>query len=394
MNISFKSIINPQKPMRGIEELQKSGFKSIMLPIDYFDGVIGDYAGTIEKCKENGIRIPVAYAPCTFEEMLTENGVVQLSEESVKESIDESIKICEEAGSRYLIVDSCWNEPEDFLLGIGKEAAACGVSLLMRNQYKRSRSRIVRGDYAEMTQALELVDGLNQKIGEEVFGFCVDTGVCALCRNDVYPFITELGKRIKAVILRDCDGDDDAHMMLFSGMKPVIDWPGVIRGLRRIDFDGEMIVDFFSTINAFPSFLRPQLYSLMKSVTDYFCWQAGMELRLKEYPFRVLFGAGNMCRNYMETYGKKYPPLFTCDNNPKLWGTEVCGLKVKPPEALQDLREDCGIFICNIYYQEIEAQLREMGIHKNIEYFNDEYRLPVCSGLIDFHSDLSDVRGF
>ncbi len=377
MNICFKSIINPQKPMRGIGELQQSGFDSIMLPIDYFDGMIGDYAGIIEKCKENGIHIPVAYAPRTFAEMITENDVVQVTKESIKESIDESIKICKEAGSRYLIVDSCWNESEEFLLEIGKEAAACGVSLLMRNQYKSSRNRIVRGEHAEMSRALKLVDGLNQEMGEEVFGFCVDTGVCALCRNDTLSFITTLGRRIKAVILRDCDGYNDVHMMLFSGIRPAIDWLGVVRGLRDIDFDGEMVVDFFSTINAFPSFLRPQLYALMKSVTDYFCWQAGMELRLKRYPHRVLFGAGKMCRKYMEAYGKKYPPLFTCDNNPDLWETEICGLEVKPPKALKDLPEDCGIFICNIYYREIEEQLREMGIHKNIEYFNDAYMPPV-----------------
>ncbi len=376
MNVSFKSIINPQKPMRGIEELQKSGFDSIMLPVDYFDGMIGDYAGIIEKCKENGIRIPVAYAPRTFAEKSTGIDVVQVPEERIKESIEGSIKICKDAGSRYLIVDSCWNESEEFLLGIGKEAAACGVSLLMKNQYKSSRNRIVRGNFAEMTQALELVDGLNEELGEEVFGFCVDTGVCALCHNDIYSFITALGRRIKAVILRDCDGYHDVHMMLFSGIRPAIDWPGVVRGLRGTGFDGEMVIDFFSTINAFPSFLRPQLYALMKSVTDYFCWQVGMELRLKKYPFRVLFGAGNMCRNYMEAYGKKYPPLFTCDNNSRLWGTEVCGLEVRTPDALQDLREDCGIFICNIYYREIEAQLREMGIHKNIEYFNDKYMPP------------------
>lgn len=388
MNISFKSIINPQKPMRGIEELQKSDFESIMLPIDYFDGVIGDYAGIIEKCKENGIRIPVAYVSRTFAETIMENDAVQFPEESIKESIDESIKICKEAGSRYLIVDSCWNGPEEFLLGIGKEAAECGVSLLMRNQYKKSRDRIVRGDYTEISQVLELMDRLNQKMGKEVFGFCVDTGVCALCRNDVYPFITALGRRIKTVILRDCDGYHDVHMMLFSGTRPVIDWPGVVRGLRGIDFDGEMVIDFSSTINAFPSFLRPQLYSLMKSVTDYFCWQAGMELCLKRYPFRVLFGAGNMCRNYMETYGEKYPPLFTCDNNPKLWGTKIRGLEVKSPEALKNLPEDCGIFLCNIYYREIEAQLREMGIHKNIEYFNDEYMPPsLCFDRIDMQKE-------
>lgn len=377
MNVSFRSIINLQKPMKGIEELQRSGFNSIMLPIDYFDGTIGSYTEIIEKCKENSIRIPIAYAPRIHTKMNTENDMVQFPEESIKESIDESIKICKEAGSRYLIVDSCWKGTEEFLLKIGEEAAACGVSVLMRNQYRRSRRRIVRGDYGEITQALELVDGLNQKMGEEVFGFCLDTGVCALCRNDVYTFITGLGKRIKAVIIKDCDGDHDARMMLFSGIRPAIDWPDVVRGLRETGFDGEMVIDFSGTINAFPSFLRPQLYALMKSVSDYFCWQVGMELRLKRYPSRVLFGAGNMCRNYMETYGKKYPPFFTCDNNPDLWGTEICGLEVRAPEALKDLREDCGIFICNIYYQEIEEQLRKMGIHKSIEYFNDEYMPPV-----------------
>ena len=386
MNVSFKSIINPQKPMRGIGELQKSGFESVMLPIDYFDGVLGDYAQIIEKCKENGIGIPVAYAPRAFGEMATENDVVQVPKESIKESIDGSIKICREAGSRYLIVDSCWNESEEFLLEIGKEAAACGVSLLMRNQYKRSRNRIVREECTEISRALELLDGLNQKMGEEEFGFCLDTGVCALCRNDAYPFITALDKRIKAVILRECDGYNDVHMMLFSGITPAISWPDVVRGLRDIGFDGEMVIDFFSTINAFPSFLRPQLYALMKSAADYFCWQVGMELRLKKYPSRVLFGAGNMCRNYMKIYGKKYPPLFTCDNNPKIWGTEICGLEVKPPDALKDLREDCGIFICNIYYREIEAQLREMGIHKNMEYFNDEYMPP------SLRFDLIDIQ--
>ena len=75
----------------------------------------------------------------------------------------------------------------------------------------------------------------------------------------------------------------------------------------------------------------------------------------------------------MKNYGEKYPPLFTCDNNSKLWGTEFCGLEVKSPEALKNLPEDCGIFICNIYYREIEEQLRAMGVERNIEYFNDEY---------------------
>ena len=74
----------------------------------------------------------------------------------------------------------------------------------------------------------------------------------------------------------------------------------------------------------------------------------------------------------MSCYGEKYPPLFTCDNNPQVWGQEVCGLTVHNPQDLRDLPADCAIFICNIYYREIEAQLREMGLQNPIEFFNDE----------------------
>ena len=81
--------------------------------------------------------------------------------------------------------------------------------------------------------------------------------------------------------------------------------------------------------------------------------------------------------------------MFTCDNNPALWGEDFCGLEVKPPGKLKDLPEDCAIFICNIYYREIERQLREMNVRNPIEFFNDEYmpsfhydRLPAGRGAL------------
>lgn len=75
----------------------------------------------------------------------------------------------------------------------------------------------------------------------------------------------------------------------------------------------------------------------------------------------------------MKCYGEEFPPLFTCDNNRSRWGEHFEGLEIKPPEALKKLASDCAIFICNIYYREIEQQLRAMGIVNPIEYFNDEY---------------------
>ena len=112
---------------------------------------------------------------------------------------------------------------------------------------------------------------------------------------------------------------------------------------------------------------------MAKSVAAYFKWQIGMENLLKKYSSRVLFGAGNMCRAYMKCYGEKYPPLFTCDNNEALWGSVFEGLEVKEPRCLMNLPSDCAIFICNIYYREIEAQLRQMGVENPVEFFNDEY---------------------
>ena len=46
---------------------------------------------------------------------------------------------------------------------------------------------------------------------------------------------------------------------------------------------------------------------------------------------------------------------------------------MRNPECLKDLDKDCAVIICNVYYKEIEAQLRQMNIENPIEYFNDEY---------------------
>lgn len=251
-----------------------------------------------------------------------------------------------------------------------------GVTLLLQNQCKDMNGHLVRGICSDAEQAAQWVDKLNEEAGESRFGFCMDTGVCNLCGQNMYDFCTALGDRLKAVVLSDCDGSRENAMLPFTCVnkgKSQTDWLNLIRGLRRIEFDGKLILNPGDTVAAFPPLLRPGLLRLAKSVADYMKWQIEIEGLLKKYPSRVLFGAGNMCRNYMKCYGEQYPPLYTCDNNKTIWGTIFCGLEVKPPESLKDLPQDCTIFICNIYYREIEKQLRDMGITNRIEYFNDEY---------------------
>jgi phosphorylcholine metabolism protein LicD/2-polyprenyl-3-methyl-5-hydroxy-6-metoxy-1,4-benzoquinol methylase len=77
----------------------------------------------------------------------------------------------------------------------------------------------------------------------------------------------------------------------------------------------------------------------------------------------VLFGAGHMFEDYMQKYGKVYPPQFLVDNNPNKWGTDKQGIPIlKPEELLKVDRNRLHLIICNIYYRNIEEQLKTMGI--------------------------------
>lgn len=376
MNISCQNanIVNIERPASGIRDLKKAGFHSLVtgiLPEADGKGPIWERnALFFRSCRENGIRIPLIFAPAADDSE---------EQEQYRNIILDYITLCGMEGVKYLLIrpisveeerEKEWEINHDFYLSLAVKAQECGVSILLKNLHRKIGGHYVRGICAEGPEAAEWIDRLNAEAGRDIFGFCMDVGVCSLCGNDIHEFAVGLGNRIKAVILRDCDGRNEMAMLSFTCMQT--DWMGVIRGLRDIDFKQELIVHFGSTINAFSPLLRPALYSLGKKVGEYFRWQIQLEQNLKKYSSIVLFGAGNMCRNYMKCYGEKYPPLFTCDNNRKLWGTSFCGLEVKNPEALRELPEDCGVYICNIYYREIEHQLKEMGI-TNIEYFNDEY---------------------
>lgn len=268
-----------------------------------------------------------------------------------------------------------WLENKNYYLHLAGIAKEHNVMILLENQCRDLNGHLIRGICSDGKTAAHWIDRLNEEVGEERFGFCMDVGVCNLCGQNMYDFVLSLGNRLKAVILRDCDGHSENALLPFTCVnkaQPMTDWLSLIRGLRETGFDGSLILNFSDTASSFSPILRPELMKLSMSVANYFKWQIEIENLLKKYQSIVLFGAGNMCRNFMKCYGEEYPPLFTCDNNRGIWGTEFYGLEVKSPDSLLKLPDDCGVFICNIYYREIEKQLLDMGI-QNIEFFNDEY---------------------
>lgn len=295
----------------------------------------------------------------------------------------ECIRACAKMECRYIVVQplfsgipkAClWQENRRYYSILGQTAKQAGIKILMENQCGCVNGRFVRGACADAGVAAGWIDRLNEELGEEIFGFCLDTGACSLCGQDMGEMAAVLGEKVKAVLVRECDGVHEASRLPFTGKTANgqdTDWQGLIRGLRRIEFDGIMIMDAGDTLKGFSHLLRPYIYPAMRAVADYLKWQIEMEKCIKEYPERVLFGAGNMCRQYMACYGEQYPPLFICDNNPALWGQKVYGIDIKPPEKLKHLPEGCVVIICNTFYEEIAGQLKNMGITK-IGTFSDE----------------------
>jgi len=341
----------------------------------------------MELLKANGLSVSIANSTG----MLLKRHKMHLLE-PLSELVKLHIQICGKYGCRYIIIPplsikketgSMWELNKSYYMQFVELAKEHNVMILLSNQAKDVNGHVVRGICSSPHEAVKWLEELNAEAAKvlqdeytEIFGFMLNVNVCNICKMDMYEYIRVVGSHLKAVLLSDSDGYVGASLLPFmcvAGGQHQTDWLGLIRGLREIAFDGELILNISDVSNIFPPLLRPQLLSLAHSVAEYFKWQIEIENLLKKHKKIVLFGAGNMCRNYMKCYGETYPPLFTCDNNPATWGTNFCGLEVKSPECLRELPEDCAIFICNIYYREIEMQLREMGIKNPIEFFNDEY---------------------
>lgn len=407
---SSAGIVYAEYPRQGVQDLVKAGFENVWVdfamfcPPDVFEKYEKKYISyklgeqviknpksmrqvmdpMLRVYQENHLATSMGIAPFLMQDSKRDD-LQALLEEVVKESIH----ICGELGCQYLLVQPIpFGDTVPYYMSLAQVAKEEHVMLLIQNQTKDMNGHAVRGFCSDERSAVAFVDELNQKASleygdGEYFGFCMDVGVCNLCGQNMFDFSVALGKRLKAVLLMDNNGHQGASLIPFSCAQAATsqtDWLNLIRGLRKTGFDGELILQIADTALAFSIILRPQVLQLAKATLDYLKWQIELENLLKKYPKRVLFGAGNMCRNYMKCYGEEFPPLFTCDNDAKKWGSEFCGLQIESPEKLKDLASDTAIFICNLYYREIEKQLRDMGVDNPIEFFNDEY-------LPSFHFD-------
>ena len=402
--IKSYGIVDAEKPQKNCLVLKEKGFSYLSLDLEMFlsqdylewkdskydkEGKpflskekFDDFCNRLVEAVGNSGLIPnIVLAPYLMPETKRED-----RNELLKELAEAAIKVAGAAGAPYVVVQPLFAGVEkalqekinaDFYLGLAETARENKVQILIENQVYFHENRYVRGFLSDSSALIQWVEDLNEKVGFSCFEIGYHCGNANLIGINPGTFLREAGRHLKMVRLTENDGAHNAEMLPFSygwnrNKSYGIAWNDLIGALRAIDFDDILLLDMTTTLANVPYTLRDSLLMLASQTLSYMEWVIEIERKIKSYEHIVLFGAGNMCKQYMRCYGKDYPPLFTCDNNPDLWGTEAYGLEVKSPQELLEIPENTGIFICNMYYREIEKQLQDMGV-QNIEFFNDEF---------------------
>lgn len=393
--ISSEGIVDYRRPKQGLADLTKAGFSrlcvkspvSIVSRLESFetedharlqDEAFASYVKNLAAAGKIAVLEAPSLPPAALARL--KKASVEDCREALMEKVLDTLALCEEAGIPALLV-----EPVSFGLTDAAEieafntlffirlAAACRkkeTKILLTNGVTSVNGHYRRGFLSDGPRAAHILDDLNEQCGDR-FAFCLDAGAASLSGQDMQALAAALGQRIAVVLVSETDGKTDRSYLPFAA--PVrTDWHAFFRGLRAVRFDGDLVLDGGATIGAVSPLIKPAVLTFAKAVADYFEMQLSMEAEIRKHEQLVLFGAGNMCRNFLLSYGDISHPLFTVDNNKALWGTTFDGLAVKAPEELKNLPAGTAVCICNTYYREIEAQLQEMGI-ADYFFFNDEY---------------------
>lgn len=144
----------------------------------------------------------------------------------------------------------------------------CKVGICFENLYEGCFNRMREGVCANPEDAVWYIDTLNDYAGEELFGFCLDTGHLQLVNRNPYDFITKLGRRLKALHIHENDAIGDLHQMPYTfGNKSIEgqDWDMFYKGLKDIGFDGTLSFETFPCVNSFP---REMAATVLNSICE------------------------------------------------------------------------------------------------------------------------------
>lgn len=214
------------------------------------------YKPVKEAAERNHVEISMMHAP--FPLYVEEKEYVNAY---LINAVDKCCAVCQYLGCPALVVHPSIHrdkatEKENNLQMYRKmmpSAKKYGVKLCLENTFRIDHGCIREGACADVAEVCWYIDTLNKEAGEEIFGFCLDTGHANVLGRDIREFIKTLGSRLTVLHIHDNPGDWDWHMIPYSvtGSKGV-DWDGFIEGLIEVGYTGPLSFETFRGINALP----------------------------------------------------------------------------------------------------------------------------------------------
>ncbi|NLM22013.1 MAG: sugar phosphate isomerase/epimerase [Peptococcaceae bacterium] len=302
IGVQTKGIVEDKEPAKGFQLIKQAGFDCVDFSLNqyltneeiydrrknsFFDQSISELESFFTPHKisaeETGITINQMHMPYPL--YIWEAG--ELNEYLCKTVAPKSLAVCSFLKCPYIVVhgfklsshlgseEKEWQKTACFLHTIGPIAKELGLTICLENLYSSIGGRIVEGACSEPAIVAERIDRLNEEYGEEVFGFCFDTGHANLLGIDFEDFLSQMGDRVKVLHIHDNDGVQDLHQLPFTFTRTrenlsTTDWDGFIRGLKKIKYKGVLSFETSPVLQVFPPALLPDVLSLIAKIGKYF----------------------------------------------------------------------------------------------------------------------------
>lgn len=303
IGVQTKNIIKDENPLEGFEMISQAGFSSCDFSLnayllnsglyrfevnEFFDKSQKEleefFAPHRQASEMAGVRINQMHMPYPN---YVPNGSKDLNRYLRNVVAPKSMKLCAFMGCRYIVIhgfklarylgseEAEWEKTEAFIEFLAPLAKELGVTICVENIYTDIGNHIVEGPCCDAGKAAARIDRMNKKYGDEVLGFCFDTGHANLVGIDFEDFIVTLGKRLKVLHIHDNDGVGDLHQIPFTFTRSrentaSTDWKGFIKGLRTIHFDGVLSFETAPVLTAFPEVMKADVLGFIANIGRYF----------------------------------------------------------------------------------------------------------------------------
>lgn len=102
-------------------------------------------------------------------------------------------------------------------------------------------------------------------------------------------------------------------------------------------------------------------------------YQSEIKHRVSQHPYVVFYGCGAILNSIVETWealvGRKID--FCCDSDSAKWGQTFCGTTCLSPSQLQEIKDDCTVFVTIGDFKPVYNLLKEWGfpsVHQLFKY--------------------------